>query len=168
MQLINKNSIIFRRIEINYWITEISNLTLSTRSFKKKFLFQFVRVCFVAIINKFSSYSFFFFSIHQFSFMSQTSIKSRKILWRIMQTIIHWIIYSYRLIVKSSFKFDWVDLTRLANRKFRLELELESSSNLLACQKLKLDSNFKLYYQSLSLIWLKLKSNFVNLTWVWK
>ena len=73
-----------------------------------------------------------------------------------------------RLIVKSSFKLDWVDLTRLASRRSRLELELESSSSLLTCQELELDSSFKLYYQSLSLTWLKLKSNFESLTWAWK
>ena len=40
------------------------------------------------------------------------------------------IIYEiFRLIIKSSFKFEWIDLIRLANRKFRFEFEFESSSN---------------------------------------
>ena len=50
---------------------------------------------------------------------------------------------TFRLIVKSNFKLEWVDLTRLASRRFRFEFEFESSSNSWHAKKFEFESNFK-------------------------
>ena len=48
----------------------------------------------------------------------------------------------WRLIIESNFKFEFVDLTRFASRKSRLERELESSSNF--------QFNFKVWFDQVS------------------
>ena len=74
----------------------------------------------------------------------------------------------HRLIVKSSFKLEWVDLTRLASRKFRLELEFESSSSSWHARRFELESNLKSKRQDLTWAWLKLQVSMSNLTWLVK
>ena len=73
-----------------------------------------------------------------------------------------------RLIVKSSFKLEWVDLIRLASRRFRLELELESSSSFWHAKRFELESNFKSRRQDLTWIWFKLQISMSNLIWLVK
>ena len=71
----------------------------------------------------------------------------------------------FKLIVKSSFKFEWVDLIRLASRKFRFEFELESSSSSWHVKRFELESSFKSRRQDLIWIWFKFQVSMSNLTW---
>ena len=73
-----------------------------------------------------------------------------------------------KLTVKSSFKLEWVGLTRLASRKSRLELELESSSSPWHAKRLELESSLKSRRQDLTWAWLKLQASMSNLTWLVK
>ena len=82
-----------------------------------------------------------------------------------LRLIIEKMINKIKLIVKSSFKLEWIDLIRLANRKSRLEFELESNSNSWHAKRFELESSFKSKRQNLIWIWFKFQTSMSNLIW---
>ena len=89
------------------------------------------------------------------------NIQSENQIWNESQVVFD----TNKLIVKSSFKLEWVNLIRLASRKSRFEFELESNSNSWHVKRFEFESNLKSKRQNLTWIWFKFQVSMSNLIW---